>query len=155
MSIKAGTPVMAPDGIAVILSLESEVAGARCWWVHLVSGKSIGVKRFYDEKNLIELVPRVSRPGYAGVTVWIGGQECTQSVDQVALESSRVPELRRRFESALRLVRQAGEKVRPWCPRCQGLGHYYVSKPIDAALGFRGPCRAVEVACQLCSEGDE
>ena len=49
-----------------------------------------------------------ARPGYAGVTVWVGNRECTQVVDRVLLENSRADELQRRFENAQYLIRQAG-----------------------------------------------
>lgn len=48
-----------------------------------------------------EIAPR---PGYAGVTVWVGDQECTQVVDRVELETCRADALQRRFDNARHLL---------------------------------------------------
>jgi len=45
-------------------------------------------------------LPPMSRPGYAGVTVWVGDRKCTMVVPQLELETARCDVLLEYFQKA-------------------------------------------------------
>lgn len=57
--IEPNSPVMTPDGFGVVMHLKSEIAGSRDWRVNL----SDGIERWYAEKNLTLMVPKVEPAG--------------------------------------------------------------------------------------------
>lgn len=56
--IEPGTPVMTPDGPAVVQKLHRDGNGYRDWWVRFV----MGIERWYAEHNLQALVPASQAP---------------------------------------------------------------------------------------------
>ena len=110
----AGEPVAPePDVAALVEALESAKNLIANHSGEALPDKYAGDQIEQIDAALAALAPDereiAARPGYAGVTVWVGDQECTQVVDRALLETSRADELLRHFENARHLLRAGKE----------------------------------------------